>query len=144
MPTFKGSLSAEDVSALVAFLKSLSGEEAGEKGKEAKGEEVPGVRKEGAPAAGRGEDLVQSLGCLGCHTTDGSRGVGPTWKGLYGSRVEITGGGTVTADEVYLRESILNPGAKIVKGFPDAMPSFEGQIGEEDLPAILAYIKTLK
>lgn len=137
MPTFKGSLSTEDVSALIAFLKSLSGEEGGKEGvsAEAKEEESP---------AEKGRKLAESFGCLGCHSTDGSRGVGPTWKGLSGRTVELAGGGTVTADEAYLRESILHPAAKLVKGFPDDMPPFEGQIKEEDLSAILAYIKTLK
>ena len=83
--------------------------------------------------------------CVGCHTTDGSRLVGPTWKGLFGTEEALEDGTTVTVDEAYLRESILDPGAKIVKGFPNAMPDiFKGSLSDSDLDIIIEYIKTLK
>ncbi len=88
------------------------------------------------------------MGCLACHTVDGSASVGPTWQGVFGHEVTVIlpdGSETkVIADEAYLKESTLNAGAKIVKGYPAIMPSYEGQISEADLEALIAYIKTLK
>jgi cytochrome c oxidase subunit 2 len=136
MPTFKGTLSPDDLTAVIAYLRSLSGEE--EKREGEKGE------KEEAPLAQKGKKLVETLGCLGCHSPDGSARVGPSFRGLFGSQVELEGGGKATADEAYLKESIDQPRAKVVKGYPNVMPEFKGKISEEDLSAIIAYLKTLK
>lgn len=139
MPTYKGSLPAGDVAAVIAYLKSLSG--GGQEGKEGTGEE----REEGESGeVRRGKRLAGKLGCLGCHSVDGSAMVGPSFKGLFGRQVEFAGDGKGTADEAYIRESITRPGAKVVKGYPDIMPGFEGKITEEDLSAVVGYIKTLK
>jgi cytochrome c oxidase subunit 2 len=139
MPTFKTTLSPEDVTAIVAYLKSLSGGGEGEK------EEKEEKEEEGeASAARKGEKLAETLGCQACHSSDGSARVGPSFKGLYGRQVELADGGKVTADEAYIRESIARPKAKVVKGFSNVMPDFEGKITEEDLSAIIVYIKTLK
>jgi cytochrome c oxidase subunit II len=136
MPTFKTILSADDIAAIVAYLKSLAKD----------GEEREEARREGAapPSAARGGEIAERYGCLGCHSTDGSAKVGPTFKGLFGREVPLADGRTVTADEAYLRESVYDPGAKIVKGFPPAMPGFRGTLSEEDLAAIVAYIRTLR
>jgi len=92
--------------------------------------------------------LAKSIGCTACHSTDGTTLVGPTWQGLFGHEVEVTlSDGTETklvADEEYIRESILKSGAKIVKGFQNVMPSYEGQLSDEDLQALVEYIKSLK
>jgi cytochrome c oxidase subunit 2 len=138
MPTFKESLSSDDVGAIIAYLKSLSGVKEKETGEE---EEKEGRE---APPGQKGKELVETLGCLGCHSVDGSVRVGPSFKGLFGGQVELEGGGKATADEAYIRESIEHPAAKVVKGFPQVMPDFEGKISEEDLSAIVSYIKTLK
>ncbi|MGB3399308.1 MAG: cytochrome c oxidase subunit II [Candidatus Deferrimicrobiaceae bacterium] len=155
MPTYKGSLSPDDVGAIIAYLRSLSGEKEQDQDKE-KGEEKA-VEKEGkegvekeeregteAPSARKGKELTETLGCLGCHSVDGSARVGPSFQGLFGRQVELEGGGKATADEAYLRESINQPKAKVVKGFPNVMPEFKGKISEEDLSAIIAYLETLK
>ena len=84
------------------------------------------------------------LGCSACHSTDGSTLVGPTWKGLYGKTETLEGGQQVVVDDAYLRESILRPQAAIVKGFPNIMPPFEGVVSEDDLKALMAYIKSLR
>lgn len=146
MPTFKGTLSSDDLAAVIAYLKSLSGEEAEREGKAEpeKREEEGGARKTAPPPAEKGETLAKTYGCLGCHSTDGSAMVGPTFRGLSGRQVELEGGGKVAADEAYLRESINRPREKVVKGFPNIMPEYKGKISEEDLSAIIVYIKTLK
>ncbi len=82
--------------------------------------------------------------CLACHTIDGSQAVGPTWKGLYGSKVELEDGSTVVADAAYLIESIKDPNAKVVKGFPaGAMPPYGSILSDENIADLVAYIETL-
>ena len=91
----------------------------------------------------RGETLITQNGCLGCHTIDGSDGQGPTWQGLFGSQAELSDGSVVTVDDAYVKESILNPQAKIVAGFETVlMPTFD--FTDEQIADIIAYLKTLK
>jgi cytochrome c oxidase subunit II len=93
-----------------------------------------------------GEELLEKHGCLGCHSIDGSAKVGPTLKGVFGSKVTITRNGqkmVVVADEAYLRESIRVPSAAIVEGFPPIMP-VTADLSEADLKAIVEYLKGLK
>lgn len=96
------------------------------------------------PDPKRGEKLYNEAGCKACHSLDGSKGVGPSWKGLWDSQVPLADGTTVLADEDYITESIRNPSAKVHLGFsPNAMPSFaylkDGQIAD-----LIEFIKTLK
>jgi cytochrome c oxidase subunit II len=93
------------------------------------------------PAA-QGEVLFQRLACGACHRPDNT-GRGPSLVGLFGQPVRLEGGGTATADEGYIRESILMPQAKIVAGFQPIMPTFKGQVSEEGILQIIAYIKSL-
>lgn len=95
------------------------------------------------PLAQAGEALFQQLGCATCHQAD-NQGRGPSLVGLVGREVKLEGGQTVTADEEYIRESVLNPRAKIVAGYPSIMPTFQGQISDEGLQQIVAYLKSLK
>jgi cytochrome c oxidase subunit II len=91
----------------------------------------------------QGERLLQQLGCSTCHLLD-SQGRCPIMRNVYGSHVQLQNGTTVVADDAYIRESILNPNAKIVAGFhPDVMPTFQGQISEEGLLQLIVYIKSL-
>jgi cytochrome c oxidase subunit 2 len=89
-----------------------------------------------------GEQLATQLGCLSCHKPDGT-GVGPSWTGLYGSQVTLESGQTVTADEAYIKESILDPNAKIVAGYQPVMPDVAGQINDTQLTDLMDYIKSL-
>jgi cytochrome c oxidase subunit II len=103
---------------------------------------------DGVRAAGNtdGRKLAQEKGCLGCHSLDGSPSVGPTFKGLFGSQVKVLAGGkpvTVTADEAYLTESIREPLAKIVEGFPPIMPA-ESSLSDADVHALVELIEGLK
>ena len=95
-----------------------------------------------SPAAA-GRNLYESLGCVSCHGANAEGGRGPALLGVYGSKVVLNNNSSVTADEGYLRESILNPQAKIVTGFGPIMPSFQGQVSEEQLLQVVAYIKSL-
>lgn len=98
-----------------------------------------------AGGAESGQVLAAKFGCLGCHSIDGSKSVGPTWQGLFGSRVELSDGSMITADEAYLIESIVDPAAKVVAGFPvGVMPSFKDQLSEAQINDLVAYIKSLK
>jgi cytochrome c oxidase subunit 2 len=90
------------------------------------------------PPAIAGAQLFAQLGCATCH---GSQA--PSMAGVYGSTVKLNNGRTVTADEQYIRESILDSTAKIVAGYPPIMPSFRGQLTEEQLMHLMAYIKSL-
>jgi cytochrome c oxidase subunit 2 len=94
-----------------------------------------------SPAA-QGEKLFQSLGCATCHRTD-TQGRGPVLTGVFGKPQRIQGVGDVTADEAYLRESITNPAGKVVEGFQPIMPSYQGQVSEEQLLQLIAYIRSL-
>jgi cytochrome c oxidase subunit 2 len=94
----------------------------------------------GQSMASAGGALFQSLGCANCHSPGGR---GPVLNGVYGSPVKLESGQTVTADDAYIRESILHPDARIVGGYPAVMPTFQGQISEEGLLQILAYIRSL-
>jgi cytochrome c oxidase subunit II len=90
-----------------------------------------------------GEKLFQKLGCVSCHAPNDT-GRGPSLVGLLGKAVRLQGGGSVTADENYIRESILEPQAKIVAGYQPIMPTFKGLISEDGIMQIIAYLKSLK
>jgi len=92
--------------------------------------------------ASNGQNIFQQLGCMTCHRSD-TQGRGPNLVGLFGKRVQLEDGRTVIADENYVRESILNPSAKIVSGFKPIMPVFQGLVSEEQLNTLIAYIKSL-
>jgi cytochrome c2 len=103
------------------------------------------------PTAEEGERLYQMFGCMACHSTDGTLvgKVGPSWKGLYGTERDIAKGakGKFKADEAYLRESITNPSAKVVKGFEKfdtGMPIYAGILNDSQIDSLILYIKSLK
>jgi len=92
-----------------------------------------------------GHELLERHGCLGCHSEDGKPGVGPTLRGIWGRSVTVVTNGTertIVVDEAYLRRSILDPEADVVKGFQPIMPPFS--LKEEEMAALLEYLKGLK
>jgi cytochrome c oxidase subunit 2 len=124
MPPFAGVLTEEEVRLLIDLFRT------------------------GATDAAKvdGATLAREKGCLGCHSLDGSRGVGPSFKGLFGAKVRVTRGGkllTVPADDAYLRESILAPSAAVVEGFQPIMPAF-ADLPEAEVTALVQYIKEIK
>lgn len=92
--------------------------------------------------ANTGQGIFQSLGCSTCHRLD-TQGRGPNLVGVFGKPVLLEDGRTVVADENYIRESILSPAARVVSGFKPIMPTFQGIVSEEQLNALVAYIKSL-
>jgi cytochrome c oxidase subunit II len=95
-----------------------------------------------APMSTGGEKIFAELGCAACHQAD-TQGRGPSLQGVFGKPVQLADGRTVTADENYIRESILDPGSKVVNGFRPVMPTFQGIVSEEQLNALVAYVKSL-
>jgi cytochrome c oxidase subunit 2 len=91
-----------------------------------------------------GKHIFRSKACVTCHSVGGERGIGPTVRGMFGSEVELQGGTKVKADENYIRESIMDPMKKIVKGYAPHMPTFRGMLSDEDVNHLIAYFKTLK
>ncbi|MGD1155292.1 MAG: cytochrome c oxidase subunit II [Terriglobia bacterium] len=96
-----------------------------------------GIRGESMAQAGA--KLYDQLACITCHGT----GKGPSLSGVYGKPVKLSDGSTVVVDDAYLRESVLYPSAKIVAGYPPLMPTFKGQVTEDQLLQLIAYIKSL-
>jgi cytochrome c oxidase subunit 2 len=91
-------------------------------------------------------DLGQSIyktRCAVCHSVDGAAVVGPTFKGLIGRTSSFVDGSSAKVDENYIRESILNPMAKVVKGYAPSMPAFQGQLNEDQITQLIEYMKTL-
>ncbi len=107
---------------------------------------VSGVNgEEGLPpetSESRGGKLFAKLACISCHA-EGAGQIGPPLTGLFGSKVKLSTGKTIIADDNYIRESILLPNAKIVYGYQPVMPSFLGRMSEEELLDLVAYIKSL-
>jgi cytochrome c oxidase subunit 2 len=107
---------------------------------------VKWYREVGVPgAAAKGLNLLKEKGCLGCHTIDGTKKVGPTFKGIFGKKVLVMTNGKereLVIDEEYLRRSILKPQADIVKGYPPVMPVIN--LTDEELNAVIDYLKNLK
>lgn len=109
---------------------------------------TPAATKQAAAggAVAQGKALYASKGCQTCHSIDGSKRTGPTWKGLAGSQVKLTNGQTVTADAAYLLTSIENPDKQVVAGYqPGVMSSSipKGSIAAADAAKLVAYIKSL-
>lgn len=127
-------LNEDELGALVALIKSLSAvpQDDGPSASDATGR--------GDDLAAQGQQLAESLGCLACHSVDGKQGVGPSWQGLYGKTETLADGTRVKADEGYIKDSVLNPNAVIVKGYAPIMPAFA--LSDEDLNALLAFIKS--
>ncbi len=91
-----------------------------------------------------GQKMYNQQGCSGCHSLDGSPKTGPSWKGLFGKSETMSDGSSVNVDENYIRESILDPQAKIVRGFGPVMPTFKGKLSDKKISGIIAFIKAQK
>lgn len=99
---------------------------------------------EGKDPVAAGELVFQKKGCTQCHSTDGTRMIGPTLKGLWGSERNLTDGTTVTADENYIKQSLTEPASQVVATYAPVMPSFQGKISAKELEYFIAYLKSIK
>jgi mono/diheme cytochrome c family protein len=139
-----------DAASVAAYVASVAG--TGE-GTEGSPPTVTGTTPGGGAGGGgggaetQGASFYESLGCSGCHSLTGAPGTGPTFKGLYGSKEQLSTGETVTADDAYLLESILDPDKQIVKGYPKGIMSATirpGSVSEDQATALIAFIKSKK
>ena len=96
------------------------------------------------PPAEAGKQLYVRRNCQQCHSTDGTAGTGPSFKGIFGHPPALEGGTSVTVDENYVRESILEPQAKVVQGYKPVMPTYKGILNDEEISDLIAFIKSLK
>jgi cytochrome c oxidase subunit 2 len=96
------------------------------------------------PPVELGKMMYDKQGCATCHSLDGTRLVGPSFKGLWGKLETLADGSTVTVDENYIRESLLEPQAKLVSGYAPAMPTYQGKLSDQKITGIIEYLKTLK
>lgn len=92
----------------------------------------------------QGQRVAAEQGCLKCHSVDGSRHIGPTWVNLYEKRERMKDGTVVVADEGYLTESMMEPAAKIVDGYQNVMPTYQGKLSPPEVAAVIEYIKSLR
>jgi cytochrome c oxidase subunit 2 len=96
----------------------------------------------GAPDPARGQKIAQDSGCLACHSINGTRIVGPSWKGIFGTTVKLTDGTTVTIDAAYIQQSILDPQSQVVEGYDPMV--FNLALTDAQVADIIAFIQTLK
>jgi len=139
MPAYEGRLKDDDISKIISFIKTVKGEApkpAPVQSEKSKADLTPDAR---------GKLIYQQKACIGCHSLDGTQVVGPSFKGIYGKKGELSDGTPYAADDAYIKESILNPQAKVVKGYPvpSPMPPYQGQLSDADLNDVIAFLKTL-
>ncbi len=96
------------------------------------------------PPAEAGKQLYTRRNCQQCHSTDGTAGTGPSFKGIFGHPTALEGGTSVMVDENYIRESILEPQAKVVQGYKPVMPTYKGILSDEEITDLIEFIKSLK
>jgi cytochrome c oxidase subunit 2 len=157
MPPYAGRIPAEELAGMLDYLVGADEEKpavqatgasaapAPVKTTEEKSEKPAGAAEPDSPA-GQGEALASQNGCLGCHSTDGSRRMGPSFKGMMGSERTVVKDGleiTIPADTDYLIRAVRDPGAEIVKGYPPAMPPYPG-LSDANIKALQAWLETLK
>lgn len=127
MPTFEGVISEKDLEIVLNYFM---------------GKKVVKTKK-----ALSGEDILNNNGCMGCHSNDGSKIVGPSFKNMFNRATKVKKDGAILeiiADEKYIKNAILNPADDIVDGYINMMPAFKGVLNEAELDAVIKYIKTLK
>jgi cytochrome c oxidase subunit 2 len=142
MPNYQGQISDDEMLSIIAFLKSLDGSQPAPAASAPAAAVAEDLSK--LPPAEWGKKLFSIKICGSCHSLDGSKLVGPSFKGLYGREEELADGTKVVANDEYIKRSILKPMDQIVKGYAPVMPPYEGQLNDAELNALIEYIKTIK
>lgn len=143
MPSFEGQLN-DKIDLIIAFMKSLDGTSPAGNAPSQFSFAKAGANPNATPAE-RGKELYMSKTCVGCHSLDGTKVVGPTFKGVYGRSEALSDGTQVTVDDAYIKESIINPTAKIVQGFNPLMPpTLKDSLTDQDISDLIEFIKTVK
>ena len=133
MPSYAAQIPVEDRWAIIAYVRQMQGVPP------ESGEGVVDLPVATVATLERGALLYKAKGCNACHTIDGNKLVGPTWKGAFGRSEKLTDGTEVMVDDAYLRESIMQPMQKVVMGFPPAMPVMP--LTEVDVASLILFIK---
>jgi len=164
MPSYATQIKVEDRWAIVAYIRALQRSQNVPESEmeqfdvdladlqaeyQAEQERLAALEEERAAASGeeeisaeRGEQLYTQNACMACHSTDGTRLVGPTFQNLFGHEVPLEDGTTVVADEEYIRQSITDPSSQIVEGFPPSMVAFD-YLSEDEISSLIEFIKSL-
>lgn len=98
----------------------------------------------GSSVIDQGRKVASEQGCMKCHAVDGSRHIGPPWNDLYLKNEKLQDGKTIVADEGYLTKSMMDPGAQLVAGYQNVMPSYQGRLSPPEVASVVEYIKSLK
>jgi cytochrome c2 len=136
-----------DAASVAAYVAEVAGTGAANNGAPPTVTSAPSGGGGGGGLAATGAKLYESLGCSACHSITGAKGVGPTFKGLYDSKVQLSTGQTITANDAYLLASIMDPDKQIVKGFPKGVMSATippGSVSTANAKALIAFIKSKK
>ncbi len=141
MPAFEGQLDDTQIGNIIAFIKSLDGSQAIEEEVLPEKSDVDVTK---LTPVERGKYIYQNKLCVTCHSLDGSKVIGPSFKGIYGREGELQDGTKYVVDDEYIKSSILKPMSQVVKGYPAAMPPYEGQLNDDDIAGVIEYMKTLK
>ena len=144
MPAFEGLLDDGQVSALIAFIKEVDrfAQDAASEVVEEATDSASDVDPATLSPQERGAALYQKKICASCHSLDGSKLVGPSFKGLYGRKGKLADGTEYVADDAYIKNSILNPNAEVVQGYAPAMPVLG--LTDDEISDVIAYMKTIK
>lgn len=141
MPSFQGQLEEKQVNALITFIRSLDGT-SGQQKEEAAEQSQPDMSS--MSPAERGQAIFTAKACNACHSLDGSKLIGPSFKGVFGRKEKLADGSEIIVDAEYIKQSILEPGSQVVEGFTPSMPTYKGQLDDSQLNDIVEWMKTLK
>lgn len=144
MPSYAGQLDDREINGVIAFIRTLDGTGASAPAAEAAAPAAPAIDLAKATPVERGKHLYETKLCITCHSIDGSKIVGPSFKGIYGAQHKFADGSTAVVDDAYIKQSILQPTAKVVEGYAPVMPPFQGQLDDAQIADITAFIKSLK
>jgi len=140
MPAFEGQISDNEIQGLIEFIRTIDGSQPVPEPVAAEEEDVD---LSSLTPVERGERLYREKICFTCHSLDGSALVGPSFKDLYGRKGKFTDGQEYVADDDYIRGSILEPGSEIVEGYVNAMPPYQGQLSDEQIDDLIAFIQSV-